>query len=275
MTTGSAVVRRSLGRQLKALREGAGLSAADVYTSHLKVASKTKLQRIEAGKGAVRIADVRLLCEMYGADAPTTQKLGELALNSSEGGWWEAYGDVMPSWFSTYVELEAAATSVSTYDPELIFGLLQTPAYQQSVFEVDPRYNAELVERQKRLRSERQQEAFERTPPLRISAILGEGAVARLVGGPGVMAEQRERLSALGDLGHVQILVLPWDAGAHVAMKGAFTIVGFDGDEDPDVVYLETLAGGRYVEQPAIIERYRQNFKLITDQSVSIKEYLA
>ena len=61
------------------------------------------------------------------------------------------------------------------------------------------------------------------------------------------MCEQRNRLLELSLQENVQVLVLPWESGAHAAMKGAFTVVSFDEDDDPDVVYLETLAGGRYV----------------------------
>ena len=57
-------------------------------------------------------------------------------------------------------------------------------------------------------------------------------------------------------------------------MKGAFTILGFDSPDDPDVVYVETLAGGRYVEQADMLARYRRNLEKVQSQSVTIEEYL-
>ena len=74
---------------------------------------------------------------------------------------------------------------------------------------------------------------------------------------------------------HVDVFVLPWSSGAHAAMSGAFTILGNDSPDDPDVVYLETMSGGRYIETPNIVDRYRQNAIHLQSQSVSIKEYLS
>jgi transcriptional regulator with XRE-family HTH domain len=269
MTTGSVVVRRSLGRRLKALRLAAGKTQADVAP----VASIAKLKRIEAGQVAQRMADVRTLCFMYHADEVTTEQLVEMTL-ITENGWWEDYSDLMPSGFRMYVELEAAATSITTWDSELIHGLLQTPAYHRAVFEAEAWPSPDAGERQVQLRAERQRAAFDRTPPLRLYAVIGAGALARQVGSEKVMAEQRQHLLELSRRPHVELYVLPWQAGAHAAMKGAFTVLGFDNPDDPDVVYLETVAGGRYIEQPDMLTRYRQDFDRVRDQSVPFEEYL-
>ncbi len=58
-------------------------------------------------------------------------------------------------------------------------------------------------------------------------------------------------------------------------MKGVFTILGTDNREDPDVVYLETMGGGRYMEKKDLVERYARNAAILTTQSVPIKEYLS
>jgi transcriptional regulator with XRE-family HTH domain len=273
MTTGSVVVRKSLGRQLKALRLSAGKSTADVATSG--VSSTSKLQRIEAGSAPVKLVDVWGLCRLYGVDEATTDRLAEMAKNSSEKGWWEEYGGIIPAWFSTYVELEAAASRLLAYDPELVHGLLQTPAYHRALIAVDPERSAESADEQIRLRGQRQNAAFDRLQPLQVTVILGEGALARLVGGAEVMAEQKLRLLEVSQQNNVDVRVLTWDAGAHVAMKGAFNVLTFDtDDEHPDIVYLETLAGGRYIEDEDIAARYQRNFGLILDQSISIREYM-
>jgi hypothetical protein len=266
------VVRRSLGRRLRVLRAEARKTSADVTAAG--IASKAKLARIEAGAGSVKMADVRALCWLYGADQATTDSLAELALNTATEGWWEDYGDVMPAWFALYVELEAAARAVLVYDPELVYGILQTPAYQRAIFETAPGLTPESAERQVRLRSQRQRAAFDRDPPLQITAVLGEGVLARNVGGAEVMAEQVDHLRQLAARSQVEILVLPWASGAHVAMKGGFVVLGFATTDDPDVVYLETYAGGRYIEQGKMVQEYRDMFAAIRKQSIGIEEYL-
>src|SRR5262245_10721141 len=106
--SGSTVVRRQLGRQLRRLREAAGKTDRDIEEANL--ASRAKLWRIESGKTPVKVADVRALCWLYGADERTTNRLAELAVGTSSQGWLEDYHDVLPSWFSLYLGLEATAT---------------------------------------------------------------------------------------------------------------------------------------------------------------------
>jgi Domain of unknown function (DUF5753)/Helix-turn-helix domain len=271
MTSGSVVVRKSLGRQLKALRLAVGKTSADVATSG--VTSSSKLQRIEAGATPIKLVDVWGLCRLYGADNVTTDKLAEMAKNTSEKGWWEEYDDVMPSWFGMYVELEAAANSLYTYESELVPGLLQTPAYHRALIEVDPDRSTESADQQVRLRAERQRAAFDRDKPLNVVAILSEAVPSRLVGGQDVMDEQKRRLLEMSEAHNMEVRVLPWEAGAHTAMKGAFNILAFDGDH-PDVAYLETNAGGRYIESAEAVSRYRRNFDLVLGQAILIKEYM-
>src|SRR5437660_1648665 len=112
--SGSTVVRRQLGRQLRRLREAAGKTERDIEEANL--ASRAKLWRIESGKSPIKVADVRALCWLYGADQPTTDRLADLAVGTTAQGWWEDYGDVLPGWFSLYLGLEAAATEIRIYD---------------------------------------------------------------------------------------------------------------------------------------------------------------
>jgi transcriptional regulator with XRE-family HTH domain len=271
MSTGSIVVRRSLGRRLKQLREGAGKTYGDV--AELQI-SKAKLARIEAGQVPVKVPDVRTLAWHYGADEATTEQLVDLALNTAEKGWWEPFSKVMPSWFTTYVELESFARQLLTYQSDLVPGLLQTPEYHRAVFAADPLQSAADAERTVELRIERQRSAFERPDPLRITAVLSQGVLARQVGGEAVMAEQRQHLCQLATRPNVSIHVLPWTAGAHPALKGSFTVLGFDGTDHQDVAYLETRLGGRHIWEEDQVGAYLDDHSAIVAQSIPIKEFL-
>jgi Domain of unknown function (DUF5753) len=50
--------------------------------------------------------------------------------------------------------------------------------------------------------------------------------------------------------------VLPFAAGAHPAMVGAFSILRFPEPELPDVVYLEHLTNALYLEKREDVEEY-------------------
>ncbi len=271
--SGPTVVRRQLGRRLRRLRDAAGKTERDVEEASL--ASRAKLWRIETGKTPVKVADVRALCWLYGADAVTTEALAGLAVGTTAQGWWEDYGDVLPDWFGLYIGLEATATEIRIYDPELVHGLLQTPDYIEALYrEGDPSVSAEAIQRQVKLRMERQQMLSNRPVPPRLTAIFGAGVLARPVGGERVMGAQVQRLRELSRLGHVDVRILPWEAGAHAAMHiGAFTILDFDDPDDPSVVYLETHTGARYLEKPDELNEYRRVFELVYQKTLPIEEY--
>jgi transcriptional regulator with XRE-family HTH domain len=271
--SGSTVVRRQLGRRLRRMREAAGKTERDVETA--KLLSRTKLWRIESGKTPVKVPDVRALCWLYGADNATTDALAALAIGTSEQGWWEDYGDAVPDWFGLYIGLEAAAGEIRIYDPELVHGLLQTPAYMRALWEAGAGDRSEqAIKGQINLRMQRQRAISDRTPPLRLTAVLNAAVLARPVGGARMMAEQAEWLRELAKLDHVEIRVLPWEAGAHAAMHtGAFIILDFDDPDDPAVVYLETHTGARYLEKPDELNQYRRIFDLIYEKTVPIEEH--
>src|SRR6266571_7908737 len=143
---GPTVVRRQLGRRLRRLREVAGKTERDLEEANLL--SRAKLWRIESGRTPVKVPDVRALCWLYGVDETTTEALVALAVGTSEQGWQEDYGDVLPGWFSLYLGLEATAGHVYTYDPELVKGLLQTPAYVRAIHEAsNPDSDEETIQR--------------------------------------------------------------------------------------------------------------------------------
>jgi len=271
--TGPTVVRRQLGRRLRRLREEAARTEQEVERA--KVCSRTTLWRIENGKFPVKMNTVRGLCWFYGADPETTDALARLAGASDEHGWWESHGDAVPDWFRLYVGLEAAATEIGVYDPEVIHGLLQTPDYMRAVFRATyPDAPQEKIERLVSLRLDRQISYYDRAEPARIVAVLGAGALVREVGGPAVMAEQRAHLAGLGRRVRVEVRVLPWSVGAHPAFSGQFILLDFADPDDPDVAYVESHMGARYLERPEELAEYRRIFRLIREQSVPIEEHL-
>jgi hypothetical protein len=267
---GATVVRRQLGRQLRRLRHGAGKTEADVEAANL--ASRVKLWRIETGKVAVKIGDVRGLCWLYGTDARTTDMLSLLAQGSREHDWWEDYDR---DGSSLYLRLEDAADELRTYTGELVHDLLQTPDYLRAVVATmhtdEP---DEHVRSQAKLHAERQHRLLTRTPPQRLVAVLGAAALTRPVGGPAVMADQLASLRELNRRDNIDVRVLPWEAGPHPAMRlGAFTILDFHNADDPAVVHAGTHTGARYLEKPDELAEYRRIFDLIYRMTTPIENH--
>lgn len=168
--SGSVVVRRQLGRRLRALRENARKRRVDVVTA--KICSHTELERIEYGQGPVRPGDVRELGLFHGADPDTIEALVAMSYATNEPGWWEQYSDAMRPDFGLYLSLEATAGELRAYESEFIHGLLQVPTYTQ-VIEHATRLDAtpETVQRFMELRRERQEVLHRNPHPLRAEII--------------------------------------------------------------------------------------------------------
>jgi transcriptional regulator with XRE-family HTH domain len=265
---GPTLVRRQLGRRLRTLRETAGKTTSDVAV----VASRSKLWRIEEGRTTVRVGDARELARLYGADEETVDAIGLLAQGTRTKGWWEDYRPVVPDWFSLYIGLESSCNVLSTYHPELIHGLLQIPAYAREVILVDGPEDDQVISGRLHMRMDRQRAALERAD-FQLRVIIGAGALSLVIGSPDVMAAQIDHLKVLNKRRNVDIRVLPWRVGAHLGLSGAFTLMDFHDPDDPPVVYEESLAGARYLEQEAQVAEYRRTFTLLSQQAVPIEEY--
>jgi transcriptional regulator with XRE-family HTH domain len=204
--------------------------------------SKSNLSRIENGQIGIKPRDVRAALALYGLTGDSAEPLIEVARGAQQRGWWHNYSDVLPDWFEFYVGLEADAASLRTYEAETVPGLLQHEDYARAMYHVT--VGGEDIERKVAARMQRQN-LLQRTPPVRLSAVLNEAVLLRPVGGPKVMAGQLEHLATLATLPSVTLQVLPFDIGAHPAMTTPYVIVEFAEAADEPIVYLDNLSLGQ------------------------------
>jgi transcriptional regulator with XRE-family HTH domain len=253
---GGPTVRRMLvGAQLRQLRTEAGLSREQAGQAIR--ASEWKIHRLENGQVGFKERDIIDLLRLYGVtDADEVATFILLAREANSPGWWQHYGDVLPRWFRTYVDLESAATLIRSYEGQFIPGLLQTDDYMRAVVQGgDLDQSSDEVGRRVRLRMARQIVLTREQPP-RLWAVVDEAALRRPVGGREVMRGQLERLIEATKLPNVTLQVLPFDAGAHPAMLGSFSILRFADRTLPDLVYLEHLTNAVYLDKRDEVERY-------------------
>jgi hypothetical protein len=216
--------------------------------------SHSKISRIETGQVRATPRDVRDMLEIYGVDGEQREALIQIAREARQTAWWHAYGDVMKE--STYVGLEAAAASIQTFEPLVVPGLFQITEYARAISRtLVPKLRSEEVERQVELRMARQMMLTQDDPPA-VWAVLDEAALRRPIGEPGVMAEQLHHLTEVAAFPTVTIQVLPFPAGEHPGLSGAFTLLGFPEPADPDVVYIEHATGDLYLERAEEIRQY-------------------
>jgi hypothetical protein len=252
---GPTVQRLLVGAKLRRLRTDMGLTREEAAEAIR--ASEWKIHRLENGQVGFKERDLVDLLERYGVTDPDeVQELLDLAREANIPGWWQRYGDVLPQWFRSYVDLESAAALIRTYEGQYVPGLLQTDDYMRAVVQgahLDE--SSEEVGRRVRLRMARQTVLTREHPP-RLWAVVDEAALRRPVGGPGVMKGQLERLIDAALLPNVTLQMLPLEVGAHPAMVGSFSVLRFPDQELPDVVYLEHLTGATYLNKPDEVDQY-------------------
>lgn len=259
VATSPTVRRRRLAAELRRLREAANLTHQEVADRLGVGFSRAKIGHIESSRVAARPIDVKALLELYGVTGDEFDRLLILAKEAKQKGWWDSYAAVTPESLRNYIGLEDAASSLRTFEPQVITGLLQTPDYAAALAAAEPEFRPHEVERWVELRMKRQ-EVLSRREPLRMWAVMDEAVLHRVVGGRPVMAEQLRRLVSLAEEPHITIQVLSFESGAHPAIDGPFSLLGFPAPADPDIVYLPMQTGGIYPEKPHEIARYNLLF---------------
>ncbi|MFE9442054.1 helix-turn-helix domain-containing protein [Streptomyces sp. NPDC006602] len=246
-TSAPTVLRMILGRRLQERRLGAGVSLEDAAKA-LRVTSLT-IRRLEKAEVGLKPLYVEKLLQTYGAGQQEIDEFVDLAERANEPGWWHAYRDVVPSWFTAYVSLESGAKTLRTYEPQYVTGLLQTQAYARAVLRGGfPNAGEDDLERRVDLRL-RRQSLLEKADAPTLWVVMEEAVLHRVAGGNEVMREQIDRLLEVSELDHISVDIVPFSAGAHVGACAPFTYFRFEEPELPDVVYSEILSASVYLDQ--------------------------
>ncbi|GAA4203320.1 helix-turn-helix domain-containing protein [Microbispora amethystogenes] len=264
------VRRRRLGQELRRLRERADMTGDQVATR--LGWSAAKISRIETARTAPRESDVEALLVIYMVDSRQRQELLALHRDATRKGWWEDYRDSLPKEYTTFLGLEAEATTARDWEPQVVPGLFQTEAYVRAMMESGQRSTLEApggVRSRIEVRMARQQAVLRVDNPLAISAVVEESVLLRRFGGDEVMREQLGRLIEVSELPNVELRILPLDT-AHPINTGAFSHLKLP--EFHDVVYLEALLGGRLVEDETIVYRYEVAFDYLETKALDVDD---
>ncbi|MFF7155951.1 Scr1 family TA system antitoxin-like transcriptional regulator [Streptomyces sp. NPDC008139] len=265
---GSIVRRMLLGAQLRRLRESKGITRE--LAGYSIRASESKISRMELGRVSFKERDVADLLTLYEVtdDAERAAMLG-LVREANAAGWWHGYGEVMPTWFQTYVGLEESAALIRTFEVQFVHGLLQTEDYIRSVIRLGhPEAAVPWVERRVGLRLERQKLLVSEQAP-HFVAVMDEGALRRPFGGRQVMIDQVRHILEAAERPNVDVRILPFATGGHAAGGGAFTLLSFPESDLPDLVYLEQLTGALYIDKPDEVVEYQKAMNALSDVALT------
>lgn len=240
------------GSELRRRREEAGLTQKELGSAIFCTASL--VGQIETGAKVPTRSFAERVDAALMADGLFSRLVG-LVLRSQ-----------LPSWFQPYADMEAKATYISTYQAQVVYGLLQTEEYARAVLatgqpdKLDD-LRAARMERQRILRRER--------PPLGL-VVLDEAVLHRPIGGPEVMCQQLLHLLSFQSERWTCVQVLPFKVGEHVSLAGSFTLLRFDGD--PDVVYTEALISGHMTANPDTIREAALRYAGLQAAALSVED---
>jgi transcriptional regulator with XRE-family HTH domain len=264
MATSPTVRRRRIARELRQLRERNGLSLEQA-ARQLDM-SRGNLSRIETAQIGIKPRDVRAVLALYNVYGDDAEALINIARGAQQRGWWQNYNDVLPEWFEFYVGLEAEASDIKTYEPEVVPGLLQTRDYARAMYLVTT--GANEIDRKVDARLERQA-ILRREPPAALSAVLNEAVLLRAVGEQPVMRDQLDHLVKMSELPNVTIRVLPFASGGHPSMNGPYVILGYADAPDEAFVYLDNLTNGQALEEPEHVSGYTMVHEKLCEMALS------
>ncbi|MFG3257989.1 helix-turn-helix domain-containing protein [Streptomyces sp. NPDC048172] len=180
--------------------------------------------------------------------------------------WEMARRHPLPRRLRKIAEIESTSKTIRAFQPQVVYGLLQTEGYARAVLGVIDRSRldddvAARMARQRLL-------AWEDAPKLWL--VLGEGVLYQEMGGRATMRTQLSRLLSYRHSERVFIQVLPFRAGAHAGMIGAFNLYTYE--RQPTTAYAETY--GRVVEtaDPHEVEEHAHRYDLLRASALSLED---
>ncbi len=96
--------------------------------------------------------------------------------------------------------------------------------------------------------------------------MVDEAVLHREVGGPKVMHDQLIHLAELADRPNITVEVIPYSAGAHSGLLGAFAIAEFT--DAPPVAYLASAAGGQIAEDRSVVAGVLLTFDTLRSEAL-------
>jgi transcriptional regulator with XRE-family HTH domain len=259
---------RWLSERLKAARLAAGYTLEEV--GDFVQLDHTTLSRFERGTHPIRRSYVRDLVDFYAV--PTRREreyLVRLAEDAWRKDWWEGDSSDLDMGLMDLTWLESRATKVCVFEPLLVHGLFQAPAYTEALarLEQGSKATSEVTGRIIDIRK-RRQSIMEGNDPTRVVAVLEEPALRRIIGDADVMHQQLGHLVKLSQRPHIEVKILTLQAKADPGHHGPFAWFEMP-DPYPEIAYVENLAGCAFLENEAKVQVFQRTYDELSRLALS------
>ncbi|MFF0063327.1 Scr1 family TA system antitoxin-like transcriptional regulator [Streptomyces sp. NPDC005279] len=214
---GSADLFRTIGRQVRLLRERVGLTQREL--GERLGYSEDLIRSLERGRRTPQPEFLAAADELLGAG-------GLLRAATEDVTRAKARARVKhPDWFRGYARLEGDAAELHEYSNHVIPGLLQTEEHARALFKMrKPLLDEAMIEQRVTARLARQ-ELLTRWPTPIVTTVIEESVLRRPIGGWDVHERQLHQLLKLGQLRSLELQVMPLDRMEHAGMGGPFILL--------------------------------------------------
>lgn len=213
---------RRIGSALRKAREERGLTLDVACRRYGR--SKGWLSTLENGLHPVAPQELADLLDFYAVPpGPLRDSLLHLATHVRDTNWQRPYENRVSAAALDLASLEEDAELIRSFQPCLIPGLVQIPAYVRALIAAGPFRSRQHADALVEFRMSRQRVLGRQEPP-RYVAVTSEGALRNQVGGPATMREQLHRLVKGAQQDHVELYVLPISASANLWLAGPFDL---------------------------------------------------
>jgi transcriptional regulator with XRE-family HTH domain len=219
----------AFGRQLRRLREARGVKQETI--AHVARVSGPQVSKIENGKKRASRSFVELVDDYLDAGGALVHLWEDLNKDDHP----------VPLWFD-WPGIEADATMLVSWEPMLVPGLVQTPAYAASLLQGNQEAIDARTERQRIITGEG------RAIPPDLVLLIDEQALHRRVGGAETMREQLEHLAEVSTLPNITVQVV-LAGGEHDGNMGAFVVATME--DRSEIAYVETAIRSITTDDPA------------------------
>lgn len=259
----TGVVSRWLGMELRRLREAARLSL-DTVAAVLDWSPNT-LSRLERGlRPETTPEEVSALLAAMKVMGDDRVRIMRLAHSRPNPGLWEGIDSKTTDHGRMYQSFEAKAKKITSVEPLMVPGLLQTADYCRAVLTALRVDKSVIMSRMSRRLGRQDQLLRSDGPEARF--VIGEGALRRPLPTRLLMAQQLRHIMERAVLPSVSVRVLP-DSVAHPCLRGSLTVLEFT--DQQSVVHVEGRMSGLFPENPAEIDAYMSDVEATVDLALS------
>jgi hypothetical protein len=258
---------RELGEELRRARKRGGMRGTR-FCEELEW-STAKLSKLEKGWRGTSDWEIGTFLGKCGADKATRERIMRLTQEPDVGYFVRRHAGVTSDGLLCLVIHQRSALTITSYDPMLIPGLLQSMGYARAIMEMHATTEDE-VEEFVRLRMDRQEILRDGETP-RATFYIHEAALRLQVGSRQVMHDQMMRLAFMCGWSHLSPRVVPFTAQGHPALRTPSTLMTFTKNAKP-VAYAETDLATVFLEEEGAIRFYEEKQEVLDALALSAEE---